>query len=91
MVAAIRRLRGPAAVAGVGRAELAGIAAGAAGAAVGLAATLVMPTGGGVFEVGAGVVAAALAVVVFGAVAYALDREDLQAAAGRLRRHLRSG
>jgi putative peptidoglycan lipid II flippase len=90
MVAAIRRLRGPAAVAGVGRAELAGIAAGAAGAAVGLAATLAMPTGGGIFEVGAGVVAAALAVVVFGAVAYALDREDLQAAAGRLRRHLRS-
>ena len=39
--------------------------------------------------IGAGVLAAALAVVVFGAVAYALDREDLQAAAGRLRRQLR--
>ncbi len=89
MVAAVRRLRGPAAIAGVGRAELAGIAAAASGAAVGLAATLVMPDGGGLYEVGAGVLAAALAVVVFGAVAYALDREDLQAAAGRLRRQLR--
>ena len=45
-VAATRRLRGPAAVAGLGHATLAGIAAAAAGAAVGLAVTLVLPTGG---------------------------------------------
>jgi putative peptidoglycan lipid II flippase len=90
MVAATRRLRGPAAVAGVGRAELAGVAAAAAGAAAGLTSTLVMPTGGGIYEAGTGVVAAALAVAVFGAVAYALDRDDMRAAAGRLRRRLRS-
>ena len=46
MVIATRRLRGSAAVAGLGHATFAGIAAGAAGSAAGLAVTLVMPTGG---------------------------------------------
>ncbi len=50
----LRRLRGPAAVAGLGHAELAGVAAAAAAAAAGLAATLVLPTGGNVIEVGSG-------------------------------------
>ena len=90
VVAVTRRLRGPAAVEGVGRAELAGVAAAAAGAAAGLAAVLVIPGGGSIYEAGAAVVAAALAVTVFGAVAYALDREDLRAAAGRVRRYLRA-
>ncbi len=90
MVFAVRRARGPAAVAGVGQATLSGIAAGAAGAAVGLAATLVMPTGGKIFEAGAGVLSAALALLVFGLVAYALDRGDLRTAAGRLRRFARA-
>src|SRR6201996_37541 len=44
-VAITRRLRGPAAVAGLGHATLAGIAAAAAGAAVGLAVPLVLPPG----------------------------------------------
>jgi putative peptidoglycan lipid II flippase len=90
MVAATRRLRGPAAVAGLGHATLAGLAAAAAGAAAGLAVTLVMPTGGAIFETGAGIVSAMLAVVVFGVVAYALDKEDVRAAAGRLRRFARN-
>jgi putative peptidoglycan lipid II flippase len=90
MVAATRRLRGPACVAGLGHATLAGIAAAAAGAAAGLAVTLVMPAGGAVIEAGAGAVAALLAVLVFGVVAYALDRGDLRAVAGRLRRFTRS-
>lgn len=89
-IIATRRLRGPAVVAGLGHAELAGIAAAAAGGAAGLGVTLVLPTGGNVLEVGSGFVAALLATVVFGAVAYALDRGDLRAAAGRLRRFTRS-
>jgi putative peptidoglycan lipid II flippase len=90
MVAATRRLRGSAALAGLGHATLAGVAAAAAGAAAGLAVALVMPTGGGIYETCAGAVAAILAVVVFGAVAYALDKGDTRAAAARLRRFARS-
>jgi putative peptidoglycan lipid II flippase len=90
MVVVTRRLRGPAAVAGVGHATLAGIAAAAAGSAAGLAATLVMPINGTIFETCAGVVSTTLAVLVFGVVAYALDRGDLRAVAERLRRFVRS-
>jgi putative peptidoglycan lipid II flippase len=90
MVVATRRLRGPAAVAGVGHATLAGIAAAAAGAAAGLVATLVMPTRGTILETCAGAVSTLLAVVVFGVVAYALDKGDLRAVAERLRRLVRS-
>jgi putative peptidoglycan lipid II flippase len=89
MVLATRRLRGPAAVAGVGHATLAGIAAAAAGAAAGLAVTLVMPTGGAIIDTCVGAVAALLAVVVFGVVAYALDKGDTRAVVARLRRFVR--
>lgn len=89
-VIAIRRLRGPAAVEGLGHATLAGISAAAAGAAAGLLVTLVLPTGRTIFEAGVGFVAAIAAVVVFGAVAYALDRGDTRVAFGRLRRLARS-
>ena len=65
-------------------------AAAAAGAAAGLGVTLVLPAGGNALEVGSGFIAAMLAVVVFGVVAYALDRGDLRAVAGRLRRFVRS-
>jgi putative peptidoglycan lipid II flippase len=88
-VIATRRLRGRAAVAGVGHATLAGLAAAAAGAATGLAVTLVLPTGGNVLEVGSAIIAAILAVAVFGVVAYALDRGDLRTAAGRVRRFVK--
>jgi putative peptidoglycan lipid II flippase len=90
MVAATRRLRGSAALAGLGHATLAGVAAAAAGAAAGLAVALVMPTGGVIYETCAGAVATILAVIVFGAVAYALDKGDTRAAAARLRRFARS-
>jgi putative peptidoglycan lipid II flippase len=90
MVVATRRLRGPAAVAGLGHATLAGIAAAAAGAAAGLAVTLVMPTGGNLYEVGSGLISTMLAIVVFGVVAYALDKGDLRAVAGRLRGLIRN-
>jgi putative peptidoglycan lipid II flippase len=90
MVVAVRKLRGPAAVAGVGHAALAGIAAAAAGAAAGLAVTLAMPAGGNVFEVGIGFAAVIAAVMGFGAVAYALDRGDLRAVAATVRRFARA-
>ncbi|WP_187366008.1 murein biosynthesis integral membrane protein MurJ [Trebonia kvetii] len=90
MVIATRRLRGRAALAGVGHATAAGLAAGAAGAAAGLAVTLLAPDGGKIAQAGNGVLAAALAVLVFGLVAYALDRGDLRAVAGRARRLARS-
>ncbi len=74
MVIAIRRIRGEVAVRGVGRATIAGVAAGAGGAAIGLAATLVAPPAGSCRSC-SGAVAAVAAVAAFGAVAYALDKE----------------
>lgn len=88
-VIATRRLRGPAVVAGLGHATLAGIAAAAAGSAAGLAISAVIPTGGNVFETGSGFASGIAAVLVFGAVAYALDRGDLRMTAARLRRFTR--
>jgi putative peptidoglycan lipid II flippase len=91
MVAVTRRLRGPAAVAGVTHATLAAIAAGAAGSAAGLAVALALPSGDGLVEVGAGVVATVLAIVVFTVVMYLLDPTDLRVAADRARRYFRPG
>jgi putative peptidoglycan lipid II flippase len=90
MVLLTRRLRGPAAFAGLAHATLAGLAAASAGAAAGLALTLVTPRGGTVFEGGVGVLSIVVAVVVFGAVAFALDKGDMRAAAGRLRMFARN-
>jgi putative peptidoglycan lipid II flippase len=75
-----------AAVEGVGHATMAGIAASAAGAAVGLSVTMIAPDGGKFAQAADGALAAVLAVLVFGLVAYALDRGDLRAVAGRARR-----
>ncbi|MGH3266206.1 MAG: lipid II flippase MurJ, partial [Trebonia sp.] len=90
MAIATRRLRGPAAVAGLGHATLAGLAAAVAGAATGLAVTLVIPKGGTVYEAGVSALSTALAVAVFGVVAYALDKRDVRAAVGRLRALVRN-
>jgi putative peptidoglycan lipid II flippase len=90
MVIATRRLRGSASVAGLGHATFAGIAAAAAAAAAGLAVALVMPTGGTVLEIGVGAVSTLLAIVVFGGVAYALDKRDVRSAVGRLQRFARN-
>jgi putative peptidoglycan lipid II flippase len=86
MVIVTRRVRGRAAVAGVGHAAAAGIAASAAGAAAGLGVILVAPGGGKFAQAADGALAATLAVLVFGLVAYALDRGDLRAVVGRARR-----
>jgi len=45
MVIATRRIRGPAAVQGIGHATVSGLAAGAAGVAIGVAVCLAAPTG----------------------------------------------
>jgi putative peptidoglycan lipid II flippase len=90
MVVATRRLRGSASVAGLGHATFAGIAAAAAAAAAGLAVALVMPTGGAVLETGVGAVSTLLAIVVFGVVAYALDKGDVRSAVGRIQRFARN-
>jgi hypothetical protein len=88
LVIATRRIRGKAAVQGVGHAALAGLAAAAVGAAVGVAVSVV-PLSGKLLALGVAVVAAACAVVAFAVVSYLLDRGDLKALAPRLRQALR--
>jgi hypothetical protein len=79
-VAATRQIRGEAAVQGVGRAALASLAAGTAGAVIGVAVTLAAPAGGKLLDAAAAVAAAAVAVAAFGAVAYVFDKSDLRTA-----------
>ncbi len=86
LVIATRRICGRAAVQGVSHATLAGLAAGAVGAAVGVAVCLVVPAGGKLLAAAVAVVAAGGAVIAFGVVAYVLDRGDLKTVAARLRR-----
>jgi putative peptidoglycan lipid II flippase len=86
LVLATRRICGRAAVEGTGHAALAGLAAGLAGAGAGVAVSLAGPAGGKLTAAAVAVVAAVCATVVFGAVAFLLDRGDLRAVARRLRR-----
>ena len=71
-------------------AAMAGLAAGVVSAAVGVGVSLAAPAGGKILAAGVAVVAAGCAVIAFGAVAYLLDRGDLKAVLGRLRRIVRS-
>jgi putative peptidoglycan lipid II flippase len=89
LVLATRRICGRAAVEGTGHATIAGLAAGAIGAGLGVAVCLVAPDGGKLTSVVVAVVAVGAAVAGFGVVAYLLDRGDLKTVAGRLRRLLR--
>jgi putative peptidoglycan lipid II flippase len=86
LVIATRRLCGRAAVQGLGHATLAGLAAGAVAAAVGVAVCVVVPADGKLLAAAVAVVAASVTVIAFGVVAYALDRGDLKTVAARLRR-----
>lgn len=90
MVIATRRIRGRAAVRGVGRATLASLAAGAAGAAAGVAATLAVPVGRKLVDAGSGALAAIIAIAAFAAVAYVLDKGDLKTIALRIGRLARA-
>jgi putative peptidoglycan lipid II flippase len=93
VVMAARRICGRAALQGVGRATLAGLAAGTVGTAVGVAICLAAPVSGKLLAAGTAVVAASCAVVAFGAVAYVLDRRDgdLKTVLARLRQVARPG
>lgn len=84
MAIAIRRFRGAAAIAGLGRATLAGVAAGLVAGGAGAGVTLLVPAGGKLFEAATGAVATLLAVLVFGVVAYVLDSGDLRMVAARV-------
>ena len=88
MVIATRRICGRDSIAGVARANLSGLAAGAAGAAIGVGVCLAVPVTGKLMALGVAVLAACGAVAVFGAVAHALDRRDLKVVVARIRRLL---
>jgi hypothetical protein len=81
-----RRICGPGAVAGVAHAGFAGLAAALAGSLAGIVVSVALPVSHKVLDVGVAVFAAAVAVLVFGGVAYLLDQGDLRAIAVRLRR-----
>jgi putative peptidoglycan lipid II flippase len=86
-----RRICGPRAVAGVTHAGVAGLAAALAGSLAGAGVSLALPVSHKALDVGVAVFAAAVAVLVFGGVAYLLDRGDLRAIAVRLRRMIGAG
>jgi putative peptidoglycan lipid II flippase len=89
-----RRIRGRPAVRGVSRATLAGLAAAAAGVAVGVVVSVALPEGNKLLDVLVGTLASVAAIIVFAGVAYLLDGGDLTALAARLRKlagQLRAG
>jgi putative peptidoglycan lipid II flippase len=79
LVIVTRRIRGAAAVQGVGRATLAGLAAAVAGTAVGAGVSVALPVGGRAAAGGVAVLAGCCSVLAFGMVAYLADRGDLRA------------
>jgi putative peptidoglycan lipid II flippase len=86
LVILTRRICGPAAVQGVSRAALAGLAAGAAGAAVGVTISMAVPTHHKLAAFALAVPAAGAAIIAFGVVAYLLDDGDLRAVIAWVRR-----
>ena len=85
MVIITRRIRGRAAVQGVGRATLAGLVAAAGAAAVGAAVSIALPAGHKLLDALVATLAAGCAVVAFAALAFVLDRGDTEAVLARLR------
>ncbi len=90
VVIVTRRICGPEALRGVGRAALAGLVAGAVAAGAGVAVSLAVPVTGKISAFAIAVPAALVAIVAFGVVAYLLDDGDLRAIVARLRRAARS-
>ena len=85
VVIVTRRIRGPAAVQGVGRAALAGLTAAAVAAAVGAGVSIALPAGHKVLDAAVATLAASCAVVAFGAAAFVLNRDDTETFLARLR------
>jgi putative peptidoglycan lipid II flippase len=88
-VAVSRRVLGKAAVQGVGRTTLVGLAAAVGGCVVGVGGSLVLPVSGKLAEAGAAALAAGCAVVVFGAIALRLDEGDMRPVMERVLRAAR--
>jgi putative peptidoglycan lipid II flippase len=88
LVIVTRRIRGPAAVQGVGRAAFAGLAAAAAGAMAGAAVSNALPVSHKLLAAGVGVLSASCAVLAFAVVAFLLDDGDLRAIWARLQQQL---
>jgi len=86
LLAAVRRVRGPAALRGTARAAAAGLSGAAAGAAAGAGISLAMPVSGFFPNAAVALIACCCALGVFGVITYVLDGGDLRAAAARLRR-----
>jgi putative peptidoglycan lipid II flippase len=78
LVIATRRIRGPAAVQGVGYAALAGLVAGAVGAGVGVAIGVAFPASHKLSALAVAILATCCATIAFGIVAYLLDRSDMR-------------
>jgi putative peptidoglycan lipid II flippase len=79
LVLVTRRIRGPAAVAGVGRSALVGLLAAVSGGAVGAAVSLALPASHLLLDGLDGALAAGCALIAFGAVALRLDSRSLRA------------
>jgi len=86
LLAAVRRARGTAALDGLGRVALSGVAAATAGAASGAAAAAALPSAIPELEALIAVLAAVCALAAFMIVAYFLDGGDVRAAVARIRR-----
>ena len=86
LVAAVRRVRGSAALRATARAAAAGLTAAAAGAAGGAAAGYALPSSGLIVDCVAAVLAAVSAAAIFAMVALLLDGGELRAALTRVRR-----
>jgi putative peptidoglycan lipid II flippase len=86
LLAAVRRIRGPAALRGLARVAVAGLAGAVAGGAAGAGLGAALGPGPKPAEAGIALIAAAAAAAVFALVAYFLDGGELRAAATRLRR-----
>jgi putative peptidoglycan lipid II flippase len=93
LVAAVRRSAGPGALAGLGRAAAVGLAGALSGAAAGRAVSVgldrvLAPTPAAVLTVLQGILVGIVVAVAFGAVAYALDRDELRPMIATLTRRL---
>jgi putative peptidoglycan lipid II flippase len=86
LAAAVRRVRGRAALRATARAAAVGILAAAAGATVGAGAAALVPRAGTALAIAAAVLAAVGAAAVFAAVAFLLDAGDLRATVSSFRR-----
>jgi putative peptidoglycan lipid II flippase len=91
LVAVSRRVLGKAAVQGVGRITLVGLAAAIGGCVVGVGASVALPASGKLADTGAAALAAGCAVIVFGVIAFRLDEGDMRPVLEQVLRAARLG